>query len=133
VQLRVIAVTLQKIANDLRWMSSGPLQGLAEINLPALQPGSSIMPGKVNPVIPEAVAMACVQILGNDTAIAMAGQSGQFQLNTMLPLIAYNLLQNIELLASSRLQPARSMKRRWPVLPSTRPVSSPRCTGTRRW
>jgi fumarate hydratase class II len=100
-QLRGIAVTLLKIANDLRWMNSGPLHGLAEIRLPALQPGSSIMPGKVNPVIPEAVAMACVQLLGNDAAIAVAAQSGNFQLNTMLPLIAYNLLQSIELLASS--------------------------------
>jgi fumarate hydratase class II len=100
-QLRGIAVSLLKIANDLRWMNSGPLHGLAEITLPALQPGSSIMPGKVNPVIPEAVAMACVQLFGNDAAIAMAGQSGSFQLNTMLPLIGYNLLQNIELLANS--------------------------------
>jgi fumarate hydratase class II len=100
-QLRVIAVGLLKIVNDLRWMNSGPLQGLAEISLPALQPGSSLMPGKINPVIPEAVAMACVQVIGNDAAIAMAGQSGNFQLNTMLPLISYNLLQNIDLLASS--------------------------------
>ena len=100
-QLRVIAVTLLKITNDLRWMNSGPLHGLAEIRLTALQPGSSIMPGKVNPVIPEAVAMACVQLLGNDAAITVAAQSGNFQLNTMLPLIAYNLLQSIELLASS--------------------------------
>ena len=100
-QLRVIAVGLLKIANDLRWMNSGPLHGLAEIRLPALQPGSSIMPGKINPVIPEAVAMACVQVMGNDAAIAMAAQSGNFQLNTMLPLIGYNLLQNIGLLASS--------------------------------
>jgi fumarate hydratase, class II len=100
-QLRVIAVGLLKIANDLRWMNSGPLHGLAEISLPALQPGSSIMPGKINPVIPEAVAMACVQVMGNDAAITMAGQSGNFQLNTMLPLIGYNLLQNIGLLATS--------------------------------
>jgi fumarate hydratase class II len=100
-QLRGIAVSLLKITNDLRWMNSGPLHGLAEIRLPALQPGSSIMPGKINPVIPEAVAMACVQLLGNDTAITLAAQSGNFQLNTMLPLIAYNLLQGIELLASS--------------------------------
>jgi fumarate hydratase class II len=100
-QLRVIAVGLLKIVNDLRWMNSGPLHGLAEISLPALQPGSSLMPGKINPVIPEAVAMACVQVMGNDAAIAMAGHSGNFQLNTMLPLISYNLLQNIALLASS--------------------------------
>ena len=97
-QLRVIAVSLMKIANDLRWMNSGPLAGLAEISLPALQPGSSIMPGKVNPVIPEAVAMVCAQVIGNDATIAVAGQSGNFQLNTMLPVIAYNLLQEIGLL-----------------------------------
>ncbi|MGD2136751.1 MAG: class II fumarate hydratase [Gammaproteobacteria bacterium] len=100
-QLRVIAVSLMKISNDLRWMNSGPLTGLDEVHLPALQPGSSIMPGKINPVIPEAVAMACAQVLGNDTTVAVAGQSGNFQLNTMLPVIAYNLLQSIELLAHS--------------------------------
>jgi fumarate hydratase class II len=99
--LRGAAVALTKIANDLRWMNSGPNAGLAEISLPALQPGSSIMPAKVNPVIPEAVLMACAQVLGNDLVIAIAGQSGSFQLNTMLPLIAYNLLQSIQLLASS--------------------------------
>jgi fumarate hydratase class II len=98
-QLRGLAVALAKISCDLRWMNSGPRNGLAEIRLPALQPGSSMMPGKVNPVIPEAVAMVCAQVIGNDTAIALAGQSGNFQLNTMLPLIAYNLLQSIELLA----------------------------------
>jgi fumarate hydratase class II len=100
-QLRVVAVSLMKIANDLRWMNSGPLAGLAEIRLPALQPGSSIMPGKINPVIPEAVAMVCAQVMGNDTTIAVAGQSGNFQLNTMLPVIAYNLLHSIELLANA--------------------------------
>jgi fumarate hydratase class II len=100
-QLRAGAVALMKIANDLRWMSSGPLTGLAEIRLPALQPGSSIMPGKVNPVIPEAVAMACAQILGHDVTIAVAGQSGSFQLNTMLPLIACDLLSSIRLLTGS--------------------------------
>jgi fumarate hydratase class II len=100
-QLRGLAVTLMKIANDLRWMNSGPLHGLAEICLPALQPGSSIMPGKVNPVAPEAVAMVCTQVLGNDVTIAVAGQSGNFQLNTMLPVIAYNLLQSIELLTGA--------------------------------
>ena len=100
-QLRGVAVSLMKIANDLRWMNSGPLAGLAEISLPVLQPGSSIMPGKVNPVIPEAVAMVCAQVMGNDATIAVAGQSGNFQLNTMLPVIAYNLLQNIELLANA--------------------------------
>ncbi|MCC6534791.1 MAG: class II fumarate hydratase [Burkholderiales bacterium] len=97
-QLKAVAVALLKIANDLRWMNSGPLAGLGEIVLPALQPGSSIMPGKVNPVIPEAVAMACVQVIGNDTAITLAGQSGNFQLNVMLPLIAHDLIQSIELL-----------------------------------
>jgi fumarate hydratase, class II len=100
-QLKTLAVSLTKIANDLRWMNSGPLAGLGEIQLPALQPGSSIMPGKVNPVIPEAVTMVAAQVIGNDLSITMAGQSGNFQLNVMLPVIAYNLLQNIELLANS--------------------------------
>ena len=100
-QLRVLAVSLTKIANDLRWMNSGPLAGIGEIELPALQPGSSIMPGKVNPVIPEAVAMVGAQVVGNDATIAMAGQSGNFQLNVMLPVVAYNLLQSIELLANA--------------------------------
>ena len=99
--LKVLAVSLMKIANDLRWMNSGPQSGLAEISLPALQPGSSIMPGKVNPVIPEAVAMVAAQVIGNDAAITVAGQSGNFQLNVMLPLIAYNLLQSIQLLANA--------------------------------
>jgi fumarate hydratase, class II len=99
--LKTLAVSLMKISNDLRWMNSGPLSGIAEIQLPTLQPGSSIMPGKVNPIIPEAVCMACVQVMGNDTSIAIAGQSGNFQLNVMLPLIAYNLLQSIELMANS--------------------------------
>ncbi|MEH6637512.1 MAG: class II fumarate hydratase [Halioglobus sp.] len=100
-QLRTLAVSLIKISNDLRWMNSGPLGGLAEITLPTLQPGSSIMPGKVNPVIPEAVAMACAQVMGNDATIAIAGQAGNFQLNVMLPVVAYNLLQSIEILANS--------------------------------
>ncbi|HEV3180117.1 MAG TPA: class II fumarate hydratase, partial [Steroidobacteraceae bacterium] len=98
-QLRVIAVSLMKIANDLRWMNSGPLAGLGEIALPALQPGSSIMPGKVNPVIPEATTMVAAQVIGNDAAITVAGQSGNFQLNVMLPVIADNLLESIHLLA----------------------------------
>ncbi len=106
-QLRGAAVALLKIANDLRWMNSGPLAGLGEISLPALQPGSSIMPGKVNPVIPEAVAMAATQVMGNDAAVAMAGASGNFQLNVMLPLIAHGLLQNIALLADSSRALAR--------------------------
>lgn len=100
-ELRTLAVSLMKISNDLRWMNSGPLAGLGEIRLKALQPGSSIMPGKVNPVIPEAVAMASAQVMGNDATIAIAGQSGNFQLNVMLPVIAYNLLQSIELMANS--------------------------------
>jgi len=100
-QLRTLAVALMKIANDLRWMNSGPLAGLAELRLPALQPGSSIMPGKVNPVIPEAVTMVAAQVMGLDAAIAIAGQSGNFQLNVMLPLIASNLLESIRLLTNA--------------------------------
>ena len=100
-QLKTVAVSLTKIANDLRWMNSGPLAGLGEIALPALQPGSSIMPGKVNPVIPEAVAMVCAQVIGNDVTITLGGQSGNFQLNVMLPVIAYNLLQSIEILSTA--------------------------------
>ena len=99
-QLKTVAVSLMKIANDLRWMNSGPLAGLGEIALPALQPGSSIMPGKVNPVIPEATAMVAAQVIGNDLTITVAGQSGNFQLNVMLPVIARNLLESIELLAN---------------------------------
>jgi fumarate hydratase class II len=100
-QLRVLAVSLTKIANDLRWMNSGPLAGIGEIALPALQPGSSIMPGKVNPVIPEAVAMVCAQVIGNDLTVTIGGQSGNFQLNVMLPVVAYNLIQSIEILATA--------------------------------
>ncbi|MGB5331473.1 MAG: class II fumarate hydratase [Woeseiaceae bacterium] len=100
-QLRVLAVSLTKIANDLRWMNSGPLAGIGEIALPALQPGSSIMPGKVNPVIPEAVAMVCAQVIGNDLTITIGGQSGNFQLNVMLPVVVYNLIQSIEILATA--------------------------------
>lgn len=99
-QLKVVAVSLMKICNDLRWMNSGPLSGIAEIALPALQPGSSIMPGKVNPVIPEAGCMVAAQVSGNDTAIGIGGMSGNFQLNVMLPMIAYNLLQSIQLLSN---------------------------------
>ncbi|MDD0972755.1 class II fumarate hydratase [Pseudomonas fontis] len=103
-QLKATAVALMKIANDLRWMNSGPLAGLGEIELEALQPGSSIMPGKVNPVIPEATAMVAAQVIGNDATIAVAGQSGNFELNVMLPIIAQNLLSSIELMANvSRL------------------------------
>ncbi|HJP38666.1 MAG: class II fumarate hydratase [Gammaproteobacteria bacterium] len=103
-QLKTLAVSLMKIANDLRWMNSGPLAGLGEIALPALQPGSSIMPGKINPVIPEAVAMVAAHVIGNDAAITIAGQSGNFQLNVMLPLVAYNLLQSIQVLGTASQQ-----------------------------
>jgi fumarate hydratase, class II len=99
-QLKTLAVSLMKIANDLRWMNSGPLAGLGEIALPALQPGSSIMPGKVNPVIPEATAMVAAEVIGNDTTITIAGQSGNFQLNVMLPLIAFKLIVNLRLLTN---------------------------------
>jgi len=99
-QLRGLAVILNKICNDLRLMNSGPLAGLNEISLPGLQPGSSIMPGKVNPVIPEAVSMVCAQVMGNDLTIAIGGQAGNFQLNTMLPVIAYNILQSIYILSN---------------------------------
>lgn len=100
-QLRVLAVSIMKIANDLRWMNSGPLAGIGEIFLPALQPGSSIMPGKVNPVICESAMMVCAQVMGNDTTITIGGQHGNFQLNVMLPVIAYNILQSIELLSNT--------------------------------
>ncbi len=100
-QLKVVAVSIMKMSNDLRWMNSGPLAGLGEIALPALQPGSSIMPGKVNPVIPEAAAQVAAQVIGNDATITVAGQSGNFQLNVMLPVVAHNLLQSITLLANT--------------------------------
>jgi fumarate hydratase class II len=100
-QLKTLAVSLMKISNDLRWMNSGPIAGLGEIVLPALQPGSSIMPGKINPVIPEAMMMVCAQVMGNDLAVSLGGQHGNFQLNVMLPVIAYNLLQSITLLAKA--------------------------------
>ncbi|NNE05493.1 MAG: class II fumarate hydratase [Xanthomonadales bacterium] len=100
-QLKTIACSLMKISNDLRLMNSGPLAGIGEIALPALQPGSSIMPGKVNPVIPEAVCMVCAQVIGNDAAITVGGQSGNFQLNVMLPMIGYNLVQSIEIMANA--------------------------------
>jgi fumarate hydratase class II len=101
--LKTLAVALMKIANDLRWMNSGPLAGLGEIELPALQPGSSIMPGKVNPVIPEAVAMACAQVIGNDTTITVAGQSGNFELNVMLPVMGSKILDSTGLMARSAI------------------------------
>ncbi|MER5812287.1 class II fumarate hydratase [Streptomyces sp. NPDC002033] len=108
--LRTIAVSLTKICNDLRWMASGPRTGLAEINLPDLQPGSSIMPGKVNPVVPEAVLMIAAQVLGNDTTVAVAGAAGNFELNVMLPVMARNLLESIRLLGNgSRLLADRTV------------------------
>lgn len=107
-QLKVVATTLMKVANDLRWMNSGPLAGIGEIELPSLQPGSSIMPGKVNPVIPEAMAMVCAQVIGNDVTVTVAGQSGNFQLNVMLPVIAYNVLQSIQILSTASKQMAHT-------------------------
>lgn len=106
-QLNVLASSLMKISNDLRWMNSGPLAGLGEIKLQALQPGSSIMPGKVNPVIPEAVCMVAAQIMGNHTAITVGAQSGNFQLNVMLPMIANNLLQSLEIASNASIQLAQ--------------------------
>ena len=100
-QFKTVAVSMMKIANDLRWMNSGPIAGIADIALPALQPGSSIMPGKVNPVIPEAAAMVCAQVIGNDATITVAGQSGSFQLNVMLPVVAHNLLESARLLGNA--------------------------------
>jgi fumarate hydratase class II len=100
-QLRTIAIGLYKIATDIRWMGSGPRAGLAEIHLPDLQPGSSIMPGKVNPVIPEALSMVCAQVIGNDATIAFAGAAGNFELNIMLPVMARNLLESIRLLSAA--------------------------------
>jgi fumarate hydratase, class II len=99
--LKVVAVSLTKIANDLRWMGSGPRAGLAEIRLPELQKGSSIMPGKVNPVIPEVVTQVSAQVIGNDTAITIGGMQGHFELNVFVPLLARNLLESIKLLASA--------------------------------
>ncbi len=105
--LKTIAVSLMKIANDIRWLGSGPRAGIGEIELPEVQPGSSIMPGKVNPVIPESVCQVAAQIIGNDAAIAVAGQSGNFEINVMMPVAAYNLLQSIDLLAASARNLAR--------------------------
>ena len=100
-ELNTLAVSLMKIANDIRWLGSGPRAGIGEIELPAVQPGSSIMPGKVNPVIAESVCMVCAQVMGNHTTITVAGQSGNFEINVMMPVAAYNLLQSISLLAAS--------------------------------
>ena len=99
--LKTIAVSLMKIGNDIRWLGSGPRAGIGEIELPEVQPGSSIMPGKVNPVIAESLTMVCAQVIGNDQTINIAGQSGNFELNVMMPIAAYNLLQSIDLLAAS--------------------------------
>jgi fumarate hydratase class II len=109
-QLKTIAVGLMKIGNDLRWMNSGPNSGIGEIHLQALQPGSSIMPGKINPVIEESLTLVCAQVMGNDAAITIAGQSGNFELNVMQPVVAHNLLQSIEILANAvRNQADRSV------------------------
>ncbi|MGH9381518.1 MAG: class II fumarate hydratase [Thermoanaerobaculia bacterium] len=109
--LRTLAVSLTKVANDIRWLGSGPRCGLGEIALPSLQPGSSIMPGKVNPVIPEATLMACAQVIGNDATIAWGGAAGNFELTVMMPVIAYNLLQSVEILAAvSRLLAERCVE-----------------------
>ncbi len=105
--LKSVAVSLMKICNDLRWLGSGPRAGLGEITLPEVQPGSSIMPGKVNPVIAESVCMVCAQVIGNDTVVAIAGQSGNFELNVMMPVAAYNLLQSIDLLSASAVNLTR--------------------------
>ncbi len=99
--LNTLAVSLMKIANDIRWLGSGPRAGIGEIDIPAVQPGSSIMPGKVNPVIAESVCMVCAQVIGNHTTITIAGQSGNFEINVMMPVSAYNLLQSIDLLAAA--------------------------------
>lgn len=99
--LNTVAVSLMKIANDIRWLGSGPRAGIGEIDLPAVQPGSSIMPGKVNPVIAEALCMVCAQVMGNHTTITVAGQSGNFEINVMMPVTAYNLLQSVRLLAAA--------------------------------
>jgi fumarate hydratase, class II len=110
-QLKTVAVSLMKIGNDLRWMNSGPNSGIGEIQLEALQPGSSIMPGKVNPVIEESLTMVCAQVIGNDSTITVAGQSGNFELNVMLPVVAHNLLESIKILANAaRNQADRSVK-----------------------
>lgn len=110
-QLKTFATALMKIANDLRWMNSGPMAGLSEIRLPSLQPGSSIMPGKVNPVISEAVRMACAQVIGNDTVITLSNAMGDFQLNVMLPVIAHNIIESVTILANvSRLFAEKAIK-----------------------
>ena len=110
--LRTIAVSLTKICNDLRWMGSGPNTGLGEIALPDLQPGSSIMPGKVNPVVPEAVLMVCARVVGNDATVAWAGASGAFELNVQIPVMALGLLESMNLLANAATRARRPHRRR---------------------
>ena len=111
--LKTVAISLSNIANNIRWLASGPRCGIGEIKIPELQPGSSIMPGKVNPVIPEAVLMVAAQVVGNDATIAWANALGSnFDLNVMMPVIAYNLLQSIELLANAARAPGRQVHRR---------------------
>ena len=110
--LKTVAASLTKIANNIRWLASGPRCGIGEITIPELQPGSSIMPGKVNPVIPEAVLMVAAQVVGNDATIRSAAWAGNFDLNVMMPVIAYNLLQSIELLANASRAPRREVRRR---------------------
>ena len=110
--LKTVAVSLMKIANDIRWLGSGPRAGIGEIELPEVQPGSSIMPGKVNPVIPESVCQVAAQVIGNDAAIVVAGQSGNFEINVMMPVTAYNLLQSIDLLAAAARNLASPMRQR---------------------
>jgi len=110
-QLKTVAVSLMKIGNDFRWMNSGPNSGIGEVELMALQPGSSIMPGKVNPVIEESLTMVCAQVIGNDATVTIGGQAGNFELNVMLPVVAYNLLQSVEILSNaSRNFAERSVK-----------------------
>ena len=99
--LRTVAVSLMKIANDIRWLGSGPRAGLAELQLPSLQPGSSIMPGKVNPVVPEMCRQVAAQVMGNDATIGISGATGDFNLNVMMPVIAHNLLGSIEILSNA--------------------------------
>jgi fumarate hydratase class II len=110
-QLKTYATSLMKIANDLRWMNSGPVAGLAEIRLPSLQPGSSMIPGKINPVIPEAARMVAAQVIGNDSVIALSNSMGDFQLNAMLPVIAHNIVQSVTILANvTRLLAGKGIK-----------------------
>ncbi len=130
-QLRTVAIGLYKIATDIRWMGSGPRAGLAEIHVPDLQPGSSIMPGKVNPVVAEALSMVCAQVIGNDAAVAFGGSQGNFELNIMLPVIARNVLESIRLLARPR--PACSRTDASAASPRTRTVPGNTPRAHPRW